>query len=168
MVMILLKSKRSGQEMRRREEGSWNKQRRRRREGETWRNAQTSLFYLPLHSNCHNSLAWIVFYFQLCHSLFSAFLPPSLSLPLFAPPLPPSHPLFLSRLCLRKRRSRNKPINKKSSALSVPPHYRLLMYAFCSSITHQLQINALIFPPARLISVAVTTAQRGAEPFCTL
>lgn len=39
-----------------------------------------SLFYLPLHSNCHISLVWIVFYFLLCHSLFSAFLPSSLSL----------------------------------------------------------------------------------------
>lgn len=76
--------------------------------------------------------------------------------------------LFLSCLSLRKRPSRNKAINKKSTAFSVPPHYRLLMYAFCSSITHQLQINALIFPSARLISVAVTTAQRGAvhcKPF---
>lgn len=69
--------------------------------------------------------------------------------------------LSLSLLCLGKRRSRNKAINKKSTAFSVPPHYRLLMYAFCSSITHQPQTNAIIFPPARLISVAVTTVQRG-------
>lgn len=86
------------------------------------------------------------------HHLASHCLPLSLF-------LPPS----LSSLCLGKRRSRNKAINKKSTSFSVPPHYRLLMYAFCSSITHQPQINALIPPPnpARLISV--TTAHRGAE-----
>lgn len=127
------------------------------------RDAHASLFYLPLHSNCHLSLVWIVFFFLLCHSLFSAFLPPSLSLAISL-----SHCLFLSLLCLGKRRSRNKAINKKSTAFSVPPHYRLLMYAFCSIITHQPQTNALIFPAARLISVAVTTAQRGAEQICTL
>ena len=73
-------------------------------------------------------------------------------------------------LCLgKKRRSRNKAINKKSTAFSVPPHYRLLMYAFCSSITHRPQINALIFPPARLISVAVTTARGSCRTdLCTV
>lgn len=78
---------------------------------------------------------------------------------------------LLPCLCLRKRWSRNKAINKKSTAFSVPPHYRLLMNAFCSRITHWLQINAIILPcphSARLISVAVTTAQRGAEQICTL
>lgn len=63
------------------------------------------------------------------------------SLPFF-----PSH----SPLCLGKRRSRNKAINKKSTAFSVPPYYGLLMYAFCCSITHQPQINALIFPSCQI------------------
>lgn len=127
------------------------------------RDAHAGLFHLPLHSSCHLLLVGIIFFFLLCHGLFSACLPPSLS--------PVSSPLSFphsSLLCLGKRLSRNKAINKKSSAFSVPAHYRLLMYAFCSSITHQPQINALIFRPARLISVAVTTAQRGTEQISTL
>lgn len=58
--------------------------------------AQASLLYLPLHSNCHLSLVWIIFCFLLCHSLFSAFLPPSLSLA--NSPSPLSLPLFLTPL----------------------------------------------------------------------
>ena len=101
--------------------------------------------------------------FTFCYvtASFSASLPLSLSpTTALSPSLTTSLSLFLSLLpWKKKRRSRNKAINKKSTAFSVPPHYRLLMYAFCSSITHRPQINALIFPPARLISVAVTTAR---------
>lgn len=103
-----------------------------------------SLFHLPLHYSCHISLVLIVFYFLLCPSLFSAFLPPSLSL--WPPPPPPLCLPASLPLCLGKRRSRNKAINKKSTAFSVPPYYGFLMYASCCSITHQPQINALISP----------------------
>lgn len=102
--------------------------------------------------------------FTFCYvtASFSASLPLSLSpTTALSPSLTTSLSLSFFPSCLgkKKRRSRNKAINKKSTAFSVPPHYRLLMYAFCSSITHRPQINALIFPPARLISVAVTTAR---------
>lgn len=61
--------------------------------GKMRRDVPASLFYLPLHSNCHISLVWIVFYFLLCHSLFSAFLTPSLSLAILPYPLSlPSSP----------------------------------------------------------------------------
>lgn len=113
--------------------------------------------------------------FTFCYvtASFSASLPLSLSpataLSLLLPP-PLTTSLLLSLSCLgKKRQSRNKAINKKSTAFSVPPHYRLLMYAFCSSITHRPQINALIFPPARLISVAVTTARGSCRTdLCTV
>lgn len=116
------------------------------------REIHASLFHLPLHS-CRISSVRIVFYFLLCHSLFFC-LSSSIIISHHC-----SLSFFPSCLGKKKRRSRNKAINKKSTAFSVPPHYRLLMYAFCSSITHRPQINALIFPPARLISVAVTTAR---------
>lgn len=111
--------------------------------------------------------------FTFCYvtASFSASLPLSLSPATALSPSPTtSHHLSLSPPCLgKKRRSRNKAINKKSTAFSVPPHYRLLMYAFCSSITHRPQINALIFPPARLISVAVTTARGSCRTdLCTV
>lgn len=112
--------------------------------------------------------------FTFCYvtASFSASLPLSLSpataLSLLLPP-PLSFSLSLPPALEKKRRSRNKAINKKSTAFSVPPHYRLLMYAFCSSITHRPQINALIFPPARLISVAVTTARGSCRTdLCTV
>lgn len=109
--------------------------------------------------------------FTFCYvtASFSASLPLSLS-PATALSPSPTTSLLLSLSCLgKKRRSRNKAINKKSTAFSVPPHYRLLMYAFCSSITHRPQINALIFPPARLISVAVTTARGSCRTdLCTV
>lgn len=98
------------------------------------------MIHLPLHSGCHISLLWIVFYFPLCQSLLSAF---SSSIIVSHRGSSPRSPPSLSL-------SRNKAINKKSTAFSVPPHYRLLMYAFCSSITHQPQINALIFPSCRI------------------
>lgn len=111
--------------------------------------------------------------FTFCYvtASFSASLPLSLSpATALSPSLTTSLLLSLSPPCLgKKRRSRNKAINKKSTAFSVPPHYRLLMYAFCSSITHRPQINALIFPPARLISVAVTTARGSCRTdLCTV
>lgn len=109
--------------------------------------------------------------FTFCYvtASFSASLPLSLS-PAAALSPSPTTSLLLSLSCLgKKRQSRNKAINKKSTAFSVPPHYRLLMYAFCSSITHRPQINALIFPPARLISVAVTTARGSCQTdLCTV
>lgn len=111
--------------------------------------------------------------FTFCYvtASFSASLPLSLSPAAALSPSPTTSLLLsLSPPCLgKKRRSRNKAINKKSTAFSVPPHYRLLMYAFCSSITHRPQINALIFPPARLISVAVTTARGSCRTdLCTV
>lgn len=111
--------------------------------------------------------------FTFCYvtASFSASLPLSLSPATALSPSPTTSLLLsLSPPCLgKKRRSRNKAINKKSTAFSVPPHYRLLMYAFCSSITHRPQINALIFPPARLISVAVTTARGSCRTdLCTV
>lgn len=111
--------------------------------------------------------------FTFCYvtASFSASLPLSLSPATALSPSPTTSLLLsLSPPCLgKKRRSRNKAINKKSTAFSVPPHYRLLMYAFCSSITHRPQINALIFPPARLISVAVTTARGSCQTdLCTV
>lgn len=67
-----------------------------KKRGNKRRDVRGSLFHLPLQSNCHISLVWIVFYFLLCPSLFSASLPPSLSLavarclffPLSLSPLP--------------------------------------------------------------------------------
>lgn len=110
--------------------------------------------------------------FTFCYvtASFSASLPLSLSPATALSPSLTTSLLSLSPPCLgKKRRSRNKAINKKSTAFSVPPHYRLLMYAFCSSITHRPQINALIFPPARLISVAVTTARGSCRTdLCTV
>lgn len=140
-----------------------------RKRGNMRREVHASLFHLPLHS-CHISSVCIVFYFLLCHSLFFC-LSSSIIISCHCSLSPsPTTSLLLSLSCLgKKRQSRNKAINKKSTAFSVPPHYRLLMYAFCSSITHRPQINALIFPPARLISVAVTTARGSCRTdLCTV
>ena len=55
------------------------------------------------------------------------------------------HEMWMSESVRGRESPRNKTINKKSRAFSVPPHYMPLTYAFCSGITHYPQINALIF-----------------------